>query len=287
MTIAALIVAIVATLGGVTAVSQTAKPGDTLFPVKTTVETIQETLTLSDQQRAELQSQHALARLQEVKDQVANGNAKGLPIAISNLEEKSKAAVDSAKKANNKELAQKIENDLTQAEHEIDDLTKSSVTNQTDDDLLKDAKDTLDIESNRILSITEPGQAKGHLESALKQAQLEASESAKKVEEVKNEVAKSSGKPSTSSDDLNAVETHNNVVNQTITQTQTELKETTSGSGSTSTTTSGPSSTPTTTSGPSPTSTTTSGSGSTSGSGETEKSGGSGSSGSGGSGSGH
>lgn len=62
----------VAVVGGTVAASNTAKPGDTLFPVKKAVERMQVALSTSDQARADIQAKIATERVQdlgEVSDQ--------------------------------------------------------------------------------------------------------------------------------------------------------------------------------------------------------------------------
>lgn len=277
-----IVLLLIAAIIGTGAVSTSAKPGEALFPVKLTLENVQELVTLDAKAKAGLQAQHALDRLKEVRAQVANGNAAGLNVAIANLEEKVKGAADSVKAAGDPATAKKIEDDLTEVENEVDSLTKSSVTDATDDKILGNVKDLTGIEKARLESIISPGKAKDLLKDALEKAQKEASESAKEVEEAKTG----------STEDKQTIEQHHSIIEtetKTIENEQKSSTSTTSVPAST-TTTGGTSGSTTTTTTAAPTSTTTGGSSTTGSttttSGGTDDSGRSGG-GSGSSGSGH
>lgn len=203
-----IVLLLVAAIIGTGSVSTQAKPSDALFPVKLVLENVQEAVTIDPKARATLQAQHALERLQEVQTQIASGNAKGLTVAISNLEQQVKGAADSVKSSGDAATAQKIQNDLTDIENEIGSL---SGTNSIEGALLQDTKDLVGIEKSRVESVASPDKAKTLLQDALNKAETEASASAKEVEQ-------SVG----STEDKQALQEHENIVNDTTHEIETE-----------------------------------------------------------------
>ncbi len=92
--IVALVAALTALLGGGGAVyaSESALPGDTLYPVKTLVEDVQLALS-GPEQDAQLLAQFAQRRMEEVQTLAAEGRFEDIPLAMARYQEEVQAMV--------------------------------------------------------------------------------------------------------------------------------------------------------------------------------------------------
>ncbi len=226
---------------GLPVISDSAKPGDLLFPVDLTVEKVQDALSFNDGDKAKLKAAHVKERLHELKELSKSGKVKGIGTAISNIEQNAKEAVDAARKSGDKALALDLQKEFDLDQAELGDLENSENTDSLEDGLLVDAKETLEIEKERVGAVAEPEKSALHLETALRLATKEASDSAKKVEEIQKSSASttSSDKPKTSFENKQAIETHNQVVTQETTTIKTEQTTTPTSTAPTTTETSG------------------------------------------------
>jgi RecA/RadA recombinase len=147
------LVLLVAIIAGVILYSDSAVPGDTLYPVDTATEKVWETFTLDSAAQARLRNKFAAERVTEVNKLVAKGSVQEVNIGIVGLEGNLRDAVDSTKKLThqtNAPVSDELSDSIGNAIEVIQSIRASGKFSQDEGEFLGDVQDYLKIEKKRV-----------------------------------------------------------------------------------------------------------------------------------------